>query len=399
MKKPRAAHGLCRATAQSRLDRQLLKLSSEVVVSSKTVEDEPALPSAFLSEEAALQQFERQQSARQQRSSSGPGAVSTANTISTMPGEPFILAPGDRVGEHYEVGPIVGAGKLGIIYKARHVQLGRFVALKVIRPDITRDGVAWRHFAREARALSELHHEHIVGIQDVGTLPSGLCYLVMELLEGSPLRGLLEAGPVPPAQAVTLALQVCSALSEAHRSNIIHRDVRPENIFLARNRTTEASVKLLDFGMAIFLDDAGQCTATRRNRKAPDNLSPEQLQDPYAVDARSDLWAVGMVLYEMIAGRTPFRGLNTLQTCLQIAGGTIPRIEAICPDVPAGVAEAIHRCLQVDRARRPPSADALSSMLEPFSSRHTSGPVSAPLAATAPDFASPFLLSQPLQPR
>jgi eukaryotic-like serine/threonine-protein kinase len=370
----------------------------------KTIEDEPARPSDFLSdnflsEEVALQQFDRQQFARQRRLGSGTGEA--GSTPDTAPSDPFILAPGTVVGEHYEVGPIVGAGKLGIIYKARHVRLGRFVALKVIRPDIALSGVAWRHFAREARALSELHHEHIVGIHDVGTLASGLRYLVMDLLQGSPLRGLIDGGPVPPQQAVTLTLQVCSALSEAHRASIVHRDVRPENIFLARYKGTEASVKLLDFGMAIFLDDAGQCTATRRAGAAPNYLSPEQLSDPYAVDARSDLWAVGMVLYEMIAGRTPFQGLNTLQICLQIAGGTIPRIETISPELPKGLAEAIHRCLQVDPARRPASADELGRMLEPFSSRHSLelAPSADEPPLASPDLASPFLLSQPLQPR
>jgi serine/threonine protein kinase len=157
-------------------------------------------------------------------------------------------------------------------------------------------------------------------------------------------------------------------------------------------------VKLLDFGMAIFLDDAGQCTATRRAGATPDYLSPEQLSDPYAVDARSDLWAVGMVSYEMIAGRTPFKGLNTLQICLQIAGGTIPRIDTFSPDVPAELADVIHRCLQVDPARRPASADELGTLLEPFSSRHPLELADAPPPAP-PDLASPFLLSQPLQPR
>lgn len=350
-------------------------------MSRKTIDSESARPSAFLSEEASLRQFERQQLRR----SAGGGAASAT------PSDPSILAPGALVGD-YEVGPIVGAGALGIIYKARHVQLGRLVALKVIRPDIALSGAAWRHFAREARALSALHHEHIVGVHDVGTLASGLRYLVMDLLQGSPLRARLDSGPVPPQHAVTLMLQVCSALSEAHRASIVHRDVRPENIFLARYRGTESSVKLLDFGMAIFVDDAGQCTATRRTRALPDYLSPEQLRDPYAVDARSDLWAVGLVLYEMIAGRTPSAGLNILQTCLQIAGGTIPRIETFCPEVPAGVAEAIHRCLQVDPERRPASADELGVMLEPFSSRHT------PDEAEPPEPATPEEVPIPLYP-
>jgi len=319
---------------------------------------EPHHSSSFLAREAHLLAFERQRSRR-----AGAPAASA-------PSDPLILVPGARVAEHYEVGPIIGAGPLGIVYKARHVELGQLVALKVIRPDVAADGLAWRRFSKDVRALAALHNKHVVRVHDAGTLGSGLRYLVMELLKGYTLRSLLDNGPVPAPQAVDIAIQVCSALADAHRANIIHRDLRPENIFLARYRATELTVKLLDFGMALFLDDSANCTVTRRTKAAPDYLSPEQLRDPRAVDARSDLWAVGLLLYELLAGRPPFAGMNTLQTCLQIAGGTLPRIETLSPSIPAGLAWVIHRCLEVDASRRPPSADQLSLALEPFSSRH-----------------------------
>ena len=315
------------------------------------VEPESARQSSFLTKELALRTFARQRRLRSAHPVQPRGAS-----------DPLILAPGALVAERYEVGPIIGAGALGIVYKARQVGLDRLVALKVIRPDAARDAAAMRHFAREARALSALHNEHIVRVHDAGTLGSGLPYLVMELLEGSTLRGVLDNGPLPPRLAVDIALQVCSALADAHRANIIHRDVRPENVFLARYSNTGAVAKLLDFGMAIFAQD-GKCTSTRRGGHAPDYLSPEQLLDAYAVDARSDLWVVGVLLYEMIAGVTPFAGSNTLQTCLHIAEGSIRPLDASSPDVQA-IAPVIQHCLQVDPARRPDSADALGLQLE-----------------------------------
>jgi serine/threonine-protein kinase len=315
-------------------------------------EPESTRESSFLAKELALRTFARQRRLRPAH----PLRPHAAN-------DPLILAPGALVAERYEVGPIIGAGALGIVYKARQVGLDRLVALKVIRPDAARDAAAMRHFAREARALSALHNEHIVRVHDAGTLGSGLPYLVMELLEGSTLRGVLDNGPLPPSLAVDIAIQVCSALADAHRASIIHRDVRPENVFLARYSNTGAVAKLLDFGMAVLAQDAGDCTKTRRGGPAPDYLSPEQLRDAYAVDARSDLWVVGVLLYEMVAGVTPFAGLNKLQTCLHIAEGSIRPLDAARPDLQALV-PVLQHCLQVDPARRPASADALGLELE-----------------------------------
>lgn len=318
--------------------------------------------SSFLSKEAPLVAFDRQRSLR----AAGTGRA-TADT-----GSQLILAPGERVAEHYEVGPIIGAGATGIVYKARHVELGQLVALKVIRPDIARDSSLWRRFAREARALAKLHNKHVVRVHDAGTLDSGLRYLVMELLVGSGLRAVLRKGKsFTQPQSVDYAIQVCSALADAHRANIVHRDIRPENIFLAKYRAAEPTVKLLDFGMALILDDAGQLTATGRTGATPEHLSPEQLRDPRTADAHSDIWAVGMLLYELLAGRAPLHGLNAAQIFARLASGPLPRIEAACFDLPAQLAAIVHACLELEPARRPRSAEELCLALEPFSSRHT----------------------------
>ena len=281
------------------------------------------------------------------------------------------LVMGDLVAERYRVGPVVGAGGMGIVYKARHVELGTWVAIKVIRPDIAQNSSLWRRFAREARALAALHNKHVVRVHDAGTLPSGLRYLVMELLDGIDLRRLLlDRGAVPVPEAVDQVLQICSALGDAHCLHIIHRDIKPENIFLARFRVCEPTIKLLDFGVARFLDDAGQLTVPGRGVGSPRYLSPEQLQNPDSADQRSDLWGVGLLSYELISGRSPFADMNTAQACLAICQGPIPSLDSVCPGLPPALVAAIMRCLEIDPKRRFEDADELSAALEPFSSRH-----------------------------
>lgn len=282
------------------------------------------------------------------------------------------LVTGDVVAERYRIGPVIGAGGMGIVYKAKHIELGTWAAIKVIRPDIAQNSSLWRRFAREARALAALHNKHVVRVHDAGTLSSGLRYLVMELLDGTDLRRLLtERGALPVPEAVDYALSVCSALGDAHRLHIIHRDIKPENIFLARFRASEPTIKLLDFGVARFLDDAGQLTVPGRGIGSPRYLSPEQLQNPGSADQRSDLWGVGLLLYELISGRSPFDGMNTAQVCLTIAQGPIASVHSACPHLPTALSAAIMRCLELDPARRFQTADELIAALEPFSSRHS----------------------------
>jgi serine/threonine-protein kinase len=287
-----------------------------------------------------------------------------------MSGQPT-LAEGELVSDRYRIGPIIGSGGMGIIYKAQHIELGTSVALKVIRPDIARNGSVWRRFAREARALGALHNRHVVRVHDAGTLESGLRYLVMELLYGTDLRRLLQSeGSLQIERAADYVSQVCSALGDAHQLNIIHRDVKPENIFLAQPRTGEPMIKLLDFGVALFLDDAGQLTIPGRNVGSPHYLSPEQMKNPSGVDQRSDIWAIGLLMFELLAGRSPFYGLNAAQICLKISRGPMPTIADVLPHVPFDLARVLQGCLSLDPARRPQSAAELMAALEPFSRRY-----------------------------
>lgn len=351
----------------------------------KSVEHQQERTSGFLDKEAALLAFARQRRRRDGRSSSSKSSSKAAS-------DPSILAPGVRIGEHYEVGPIIGAGPLGIVYKARHIQTGELRAVQVLRPDRARNSSAWLRFERESRALAALKNPHVVAVHESGTLDTGLRYMVMELLKGCSLRVLLGNGPVDPVEAAVYGSELCSALSDAHRANIIHRDIRPENVFLAKRAGGENGVKLLGFGMALFLDDGQHYTVTRRSSARPDYLAPEQLQEPSVVDARSDVWAVGMTLYELVAGRTPFFGMNIAQTCLQIASGDIARVEVICPEticprIAGGIAVVIHRCLQLDPAQRYQSVDELAVALAPCARRRgASAPAVPALEAESAEF-------------
>jgi serine/threonine-protein kinase len=281
------------------------------------------------------------------------------------------LSEGELVSDRYRVGPIIGSGGMGIVYQAQHIELGTSVALKVIRPDIARNGSVWRRFAREARVLGALQNQHVVRVHDAGTLESGLRYLAMELLVGTDLRHLLHSeGALQIDRAADYVRQVCSALGDAHRLNIIHRDVKPENIFLAQHQAGPPMIKLLDFGVALFLDDAGQLTIPGRNVGSPHYLSPEQMKNPSGVDQRSDIWAIGLLMLELLLGRSPFWGLNAAQICSRISQGPMPTIADVLPHVPFELARVLQRCLALDPARRPQSAAELMAALEPFSSRH-----------------------------
>jgi serine/threonine protein kinase len=295
------------------------------------------------------------------------------------------LAIGDIVADRYRVGPVIGAGGMGIVYKAQHIELGTWVAVKVIRPDIAQNSSLWRRFEREARALAALHNKNVVRVHDAGTLPSGLRYLVMEYLEGTDLRRLLvERGSMPVPEAVDHVLQVCSALGDAHRLHIIHRDIKPENIFLARFRACEPTIKLLDFGVARFLDDKGQLTVPGRGVGSPRYLSPEQVLNAGSADQCSDIWGVGLLLYELISGRSPFEGLNAAQICLSICQGSFRSIATLCPELPPALCAAIMHCLEPDPKRRFQSAEEVMAALEPFSSRHLRGPKASAAEALSP---------------
>jgi len=223
------------------------------------------------------------------------------------------LSIGDKLGP-YEILAPIGAGGMGEVYRARDPRLRRDVAIKILQETIA-SGSAWDRFKREARAASALSHPNICAVYDVGEA-SGRPFLVMELLEGKTLRDFTGKQPVEPNTAVALGLQIADALEAAHAKGIAHRDIKPGNIMV----TGRGHVKVLDFGLAKYVA-VGEVDETRTLESltaagtlmgTPHYLSPEVLQGRPA-DARSDLWALGVVLYEMLSGRRPFLGSTMFQ--------------------------------------------------------------------------------------
>jgi len=275
------------------------------------------------------------------------------------------LASGTRLGP-YEIQSAIGAGGMGEVYKARDTRLDRTIAIKVLPPDVSADPERRARFEREAKTIAGLNHPHICTLYDVGD-HEGAMFLVMELLEGEPLRArLCKARAAVPAVVVT-AIQLADALDYAHAQGIVHRDIKPENVFI----TARGVAKLLDFGIVKRLTDEGTSaalTATRANT-GPVTLgtvaymSPEQVRGE-PLDARTDLFSLGVVLYEMATGAAPFRGATSGAVLGEILTKAPAAPVGLNPEVPADLERLINKLLEKDRARRYQSAADLRADLE-----------------------------------
>jgi len=271
------------------------------------------------------------------------------------------LRPGSRLGP-YEIVSLLGAGGMGEVYRARDTRLDRAVAVKVLPEGFAADGPARERFDREARAIASLNHPHICTLHDVGR-DGATDYLVMELLEGGTLAERLTKGPLPLAAALTIAREIADALDKAHRHGIVHRDLKPGNVVL-----TKSGAKLLDFGLAKGTRTvvAGNVSEAATAPAAPmtaegtivgtlNYMAPEQIEGREA-DARSDLWAFGCVLYEMLAGARPFDGKTSVSVMAAILEREPEPLRARQPATPAGVEHVIARCLTKDPDERWQSA-------------------------------------------
>jgi serine/threonine protein kinase len=267
------------------------------------------------------------------------------------------FSPGSKIANKYLVEGEIGEGGLGVVVKAQHMQLEQAVAIKYLKPYALSLPDIVERFVREARLAARIKSEHAVKFQDVDSLPNGIPYMVMEFLEGRDLGQIVTEAPLPLQQAIDYVLQASEALAEAHALGIVHRDLKPDNLFLSRRPGGTPIVKVFDFGIskAIRARRGGRreraITQVNDRFGTPGFMSPEQLQSS-DVDARSDIWALGVVLYELVTGQLPFEGeeLSQLITAT-LTKPPIPLISRL-PDAPRELDAIIGRCLQKDPADR-----------------------------------------------
>ena len=283
------------------------------------------------------------------------------------------VAQGDVVAGKYVVERVLGTGGMGIVVAARHEQLEQLVAIKLMRDDAVGNDDAVARFLREARAAAKLRSEHVARVLDVGTLESGAPYMVMEYLEGSDLAQVLASrGPMSIEETVRLLLQACEAVAEAHAAGIIHRDLKPQNLFLAHAVDGSPKLKVLDFGISKAIGQANvghgaNLTGTRVMLGSPYYMAPEQMMSSRDVDERVDIWALGIVLFELLTGRCPFEADTMPGLCHKVVNDPPPPVSELRADVPRGLAAIIERCLMKDPAHRFACAGDLAAALTRFS--------------------------------
>jgi serine/threonine-protein kinase len=266
---------------------------------------------------------------------------------------------GRTIGEHYVIEQAIGEGAMGRVYRARHALLShKHYAVKVLFGDVATSAAMRVRFTREAQAASRLEHPNIVAVLDVGRSTTGLMYLVMDLVEGDTLARVIRRGPIAPARAIALALQLCAGLAHAHARDLVHRDFKPDNILV----TPAGDARIVDFGLALSLHADDARLTTSGILCTPAYAAPEQLVGG-RIDHRADLYALGITLYEMLTGgKLPFDG-NSNDVMTAKLARTPPSVLAAAPDVPAGLARLIAALLQRDASRRPRSAREVADRL------------------------------------
>lgn len=268
---------------------------------------------------------------------------------------------------------LLGAGGMGVVFAAHHLHLQKKVAIKLLRREMLAEPTAVGRFLREARAAVQIENEHVARVLDVGELPHGAPYMVMEFLEGGDLATWLkERGPLPVEQAVDFVLQAAVGIAEAHVLGIVHRDLKPANLFCVRRSDGQWIIKVLDFGISksasIYSGESHSVTTSGAVMGSPLYMSPEQLRATKDVDHRTDVWALGVILFELLTDRTPFPGETLPEIAIQVATEPPIPIRSLRPDVPAGLERVILRCLEKRMGARYSDLSELARAFLPFGS-------------------------------
>ncbi|RYE83750.1 MAG: serine/threonine protein kinase, partial [Myxococcales bacterium] len=291
--------------------------------------------------------------------------------------------PGDQIADEYLVERTMGEGGMGVVLAARRRSDGTRVAVKMLRPEAAVQPESLTRFVREAQASAAIRSDHVARVFDVGTTIIGVPYIVMEYLDGVDFGQLLaERSWLPTAEAVDYMLQACEAVAHAHRLGIVHRDLKPANLFLTRKPDGSPLVKVIDFGISkITVPGADTAlTATSFAFGTPMYMSPEQVRSTKHVDPRTDLWALGAILHEMLTGLPPFEGDSLPALSAAIIADPPRSLREARPDVPVALERAVHACLQKPVNARPATVLDFARSIAPYGSPSTSAALVAAIA-------------------
>ncbi|HEY5957652.1 MAG TPA: serine/threonine-protein kinase, partial [Polyangiaceae bacterium] len=277
----------------------------------------------------------------------------------------------DRVLGNYILERQLGVGGMGVVFAARHRQLGHRVAIKLMHPELVNADLVER-FTREGQAAARLRSPHVARVLDVGVDDTGAPYLTMEFLDGKDLDQVLQQnGALPLEQAIDYLLQIGEAVAEAHSAGIVHRDLKPGNLFLARDAYGNECVKVLDFGISKLIDDdryvdSPKLTAAATVIGTPHYMPPEQMRSAHEADARSDIWALGAIFFEMLTAMPAWSGATLSEVCMRVASDPAPQARDRCSSLPPLVDVVISTCLRKDPAQRYQSVIDLIAALAPL---------------------------------
>jgi len=272
---------------------------------------------------------------------------------------------------------VLGEGGHGLVVAAQHMQLNERVAIKLLRDEVAQDPETVARFLREARASVRIKGEHVTRVLDVGSLPSGMPYMVMEHLTGSDLASIVETkGWLPLSLAIDYVLQTCEALAEAHGIGIVHRDIKPSNLFVTTRPDGSPCIKVLDFGISKAIpsvdgstpQDEMNLTQTQTVLGSPQYMAPEQMRSSKRVDGRTDIWAIGTTLHELLTGHPPFQAKTMPELFAMILQDAPPKLSESRPEIPPALEIVVARCLEKEPEKRYSNVAELARALAPFAS-------------------------------